>query len=102
VVQKKLKRPPPRGSDQFVMRFPDGMRDQIAILAAQNNRSMNAELIDRLEKSMAGTSVAVPRILVDACALQHLVDSLDRMDLRLEKLQQLQQALEKRGISKDK
>jgi hypothetical protein len=41
-----------RGSDQFVIRFPEGMRDRIANLAAANGRSMNAELIDRLEKSM--------------------------------------------------
>jgi hypothetical protein len=42
---------PGRGSDQFVVRFPEGMRDRVAKLAAANGRSMNAELIDRLEKS---------------------------------------------------
>lgn len=44
--------PAGRGSDQFVIRFPEGMRDRIAHLAAANGRSMNTELIDRLEKSM--------------------------------------------------
>jgi hypothetical protein len=51
-VAKKPIRPAGRGSDQFVIRFPEGMRDRIAKLAAANGRSMNAELIDRLEKSM--------------------------------------------------
>jgi predicted DNA-binding protein len=51
-VSKKPIRPAGRGSDQFVIRFPEGMRDRIAKLAAANGRSMNAELIDRLEKSM--------------------------------------------------
>ena len=51
-MAKKAKRPVGRGSDQFVIRFPEGMRDRIANLAAAHGRSMNAELIDRLEKSM--------------------------------------------------
>jgi hypothetical protein len=51
-VAKKPMRPAGRGSDQFVIRFPEGMRDRLAKLAAANGRSMNTELIDRLEKSM--------------------------------------------------
>jgi plasmid stability protein len=51
-VAKEPTRPAGRGSDQFVIRFPEGMRDRIAKLAAANGRSMNAELIDRLEKSL--------------------------------------------------
>jgi hypothetical protein len=47
----KLKKSPGRGSDQFVLRFPDGMRDRIASLAAENGRSMNAEIISRLEQT---------------------------------------------------
>ena len=49
-MAKKAMRPAGRGSDQFVIRFPEGMRDKIAKLAAANGRSINAELIDRLEK----------------------------------------------------
>ena len=56
-MAKKPIRPAGRGSDQFVIRFPDGMRDQIAMLATANGRSMNAEIIDRLEKSMAEISL---------------------------------------------
>lgn len=40
--------PPSRTADQFVVRFPDGMRDRIAEAARQNNRSMNAEIVSRL------------------------------------------------------
>jgi len=47
----KLKKSPGRGSDQFVLRLPDGMRDRIASLAAENGRSMNAEIISRLEQT---------------------------------------------------
>lgn len=45
--------PPSRTADQFVVRFPDGMRDQIAALAKANNRSMNAEIVARLQQTLA-------------------------------------------------
>lgn len=38
-----------RGSDQFSLRFPDGMRDELKEVAKANGRSMNAEIIARLE-----------------------------------------------------
>ncbi|MDK1377121.1 MULTISPECIES: Arc family DNA-binding protein [unclassified Sinorhizobium] len=40
---------PGRGSDQFPLRLPDGMRDQLKEEADKNNRSMNAEIVARLE-----------------------------------------------------
>lgn len=43
--------PPSRTADQFVVRFPEGMRDRIAEAARENNRSMNAEIVARLERS---------------------------------------------------
>jgi hypothetical protein len=46
---------PGRGSDQFVVRLPDGMRDYIADAAKANGRSMNAEIVARLEESFRGT-----------------------------------------------
>ncbi|OXS89933.1 hypothetical protein B7H01_19870 [Pandoraea apista] len=42
---------PSRTADQFVVRFPDGMRDRIASAAKDSGRSMNAEIVARLEKS---------------------------------------------------
>jgi len=42
---------PSSKQDQFVLRFPDGMRDKIKHAAAENGRSMNAEVVDRLERS---------------------------------------------------
>ncbi|MBU2359477.1 MAG: Arc family DNA-binding protein, partial [Alphaproteobacteria bacterium] len=41
-----------RGSDQFPLRLPEGLRDEIKKLAEQAGRSMNAELIARLEDSL--------------------------------------------------
>lgn len=42
-----------RDSDKFMLRFPDGMREQIAHVAKLNNRSMNAEIVARLEASFS-------------------------------------------------
>lgn len=39
-------------ADKFVVRFPDGMRDRIAEAAKANNRSMNAEIVARLQSSV--------------------------------------------------
>ena len=38
-------------SDKYIVRFPDGMRDLIAAAAKASGRSMNAEIVARLEKS---------------------------------------------------
>lgn len=38
-----------RGSDQFVVRLPDGMRDRIKAAADKNGRSMNAEIVATLD-----------------------------------------------------
>ncbi|MDX0572138.1 Arc family DNA-binding protein [Sinorhizobium medicae] len=39
-----------RGSDQFPVRLPEGMRDRIKARAQANGRSMNTEIIHLLEK----------------------------------------------------
>lgn len=40
-------------ADQYIVRFPEGMRDAIKRLAAENRRSMNAEIVFQLSKSLA-------------------------------------------------
>ena len=40
-----------RDSDKIMLRVPDGMRDRIAASAKVNNRSMNAEIVSRLQVS---------------------------------------------------
>jgi len=50
-----------RGSDQFPLRLPDGLRDAIKADAERNGRSMNAEIVARLE----GASPAGPTLSTD-------------------------------------
>jgi predicted DNA-binding protein len=40
-----------RDSEKFNLRLPDGMRERIADAAKENGRSMNSEIIARLEAS---------------------------------------------------
>jgi hypothetical protein len=47
---------PGRGSDQFMVRFPAGMRDYIARMAEKNGRSINSEIIHGLVLHVARES----------------------------------------------
>lgn len=52
-MTKKPQQSESRELDKYIVRFPDGMRDRIAEAARGNNRSMNAEIVARLEASFA-------------------------------------------------
>ncbi|WP_276313258.1 Arc family DNA-binding protein [Ochrobactrum sp. A-1] len=51
--------------DKFMLRLPDGMRERVREAAEQNKRSMNAEIIARLEASFSPATdqggITVPR-----------------------------------------
>jgi hypothetical protein len=50
---------PGRESKQSLVRYPnEEMRTRLARLAKANGRSINAEIIDRLQKSMIGDTIA--------------------------------------------
>ena len=53
---------PAQTDDKYVLRMPDGMRDRLKAEAEANGRSMNAEIVLRLEQSFN----AWPKIAVDA------------------------------------
>lgn len=41
----------PQSQDKYIVRFPEGMRDEIKMSADLNGRSLNAEIIQRLKQS---------------------------------------------------
>lgn len=49
-------RVPSRGSDQFNLRLPDGMRDALKQAADAAGRSTNAEIVARLQASLDNAS----------------------------------------------
>lgn len=46
-------------NDKFMLRLPDGMRERIKAAADENRRSMNAEIIARLEISFRMVADAI-------------------------------------------
>lgn len=40
-----------RHADKYIVRFPDGMRDRLKAEAKANNRTLNAEIVARLQES---------------------------------------------------
>lgn len=61
-------------ADRFQVRMPEGLRDRIAKAAEANNRSMNAEIVARLEGSFSGTSAEAKEIA--EIAAKTAIDSL--------------------------
>jgi plasmid stability protein len=73
--------PPSRIAPQFVVRFPDeAMREQIASAAKANGRSMNAEIITRLQLSLA-----TDKVHVDEAAQTQL----DNIQAKIERVNEL-------------
>ena len=54
-MKNKEKSTVTRDSDKFMLRLPDGMRNQIMEAAKAGNRSMNAEIVTRLSESLGVT-----------------------------------------------
>ena len=68
MASMKNKPYPSDTQERFIVRFPDGMRDRIAEAAKANNRSMNSEIIARLEASFEsrideGTLAGLQRLM---------------------------------------
>lgn len=57
--------------DKFILRLPDGMRDAIRDAAAKNGRSMNTEIVWRLQQSLAGNTRPLLSLETVAVAAAH-------------------------------
>lgn len=61
-----------RTADKFVLRLPDGLREDIAVLAESNDRSMNAEIINRIKRSMASDTLSEEQTKLIGVLLQRI------------------------------
>lgn len=66
---------PGRGSDQFPLRLPPGMRDMIKVSAKESGRSMNQEIIEALRE-----------IFPEAPTIEELIGEVDHAASLLEEL----------------
>lgn len=78
-----------RSADKFVVRLPEGMRERIAEVARNYHRSMNSEIISRLENSLYRDD-AVPAVVknLDSKELTHSEQLLVQNFRRLAQHQQ--------------
>lgn len=65
-----------RTADKFVVRLPDGFREKVAEAARANHRSMNSEIISRLQNSMLADGTMCED---DALAVSATLESTDTL-----------------------
>jgi predicted house-cleaning noncanonical NTP pyrophosphatase (MazG superfamily) len=72
-----------RDADKFVVRLPDGMRDQINEVARTSGRSMNKEIIKRLERTLHEDATGI----LNVDHMEHLSKRCMELEARVEELQ---------------
>ena len=81
-------KPPSRTADQFVVRLPDGMRERIAEAAKASGRSMNAEIVARLQESFVKPSSAQEVTIMGKVLDQRMQDMDERLEVFIHQLEQ--------------
>jgi len=71
-------RPPSPDKERFIVRLPDGMRDQIRTAAQANNRTMTAEIVARLRWSFEAGQDAVPASTPEASGVEQRLRLLEQ------------------------
>lgn len=77
-----------RALDKFIVRLPDGMREKLAAAARANNRTMNAELVSRLEQSFSGEALlTIKENTAEADMIWEMSDGFRAMQSKFDKMQ---------------
>lgn len=63
-----------RTADKFVVRLPDGLRADIAVLAEDNDRSMNSEIVNRLKRSITQDQLTEEQTKLIGMLLQRITE----------------------------
>jgi phage terminase Nu1 subunit (DNA packaging protein) len=71
--------------DKFMLRLPDGMRDRLKAEAEKNSRSMNAEIVARLERSMEHGEPDYQELKTLRAATELALASASKLDADLSK-----------------
>ncbi len=65
-----------QASDKYIVRLPDGMRDEIKVAARAAGRSMNAEIVHRLEAYRAPGRIEIE---VDTAPIVAATEACERL-----------------------
>ncbi|WP_060489189.1 Arc family DNA-binding protein [Pseudomonas sp. NBRC 111121] len=63
-----------RTADKFVVRLPDGLRAGIAVLAEDNDRSMNSEIVNRLKRSITQDQLTEEQTKLISMLMQRITE----------------------------
>jgi hypothetical protein len=75
--------------EKFVLRLPDGMREKIGVAARANKRTMNAEIVQRLEASFSPTGeplLVINKNTAEADIVWELRDSMQSLQAEVNEL----------------
>lgn len=72
-----------RDADKFVVRLPDGMRERISEVSRTNHRSMNSEIIKRMERTLLEDATGI----LNVDLMEQLSNRCKELEARLEELQ---------------
>jgi hypothetical protein len=87
---------PSEEQDRFMVRLPEGMRDTLKAIAEANRRTMNAEIVARLEASFQ-SSAARDKHWTDAVrGLPSATGDVERLQSQIDKLTARVDAIEKK------
>lgn len=75
----------PQTEDKYIVRFPEGMRDRLKEKAKANNRTLNAEIVARLDASFEATGSLEKQGIETGLEIASLRMEIDR--LRNERMQ---------------
>lgn len=86
-------------ADKVLVRMPDGMRDQLKAAAKASNRTMNAEIIARLQASFTEPAQGVDRdVAIASSTAEAMLKALDRANEHGKLLLKKVEAIEARLI----
>lgn len=91
-------RAPSQKLDQYMVRFPDGLRDRIKNVAAANNRSMNAEIVATLEEQYPAPQVEAQFSLEDMDEMFGNLAKISNEVDRDRKIKELNERLKHQGL----
>jgi predicted DNA-binding protein len=92
VVKKTVKKIATKDADQYMLRLPPGLRDQVARRAAENGRSMNTEIIDAIEKHLRDADRVTQlwdlfeQHRENLEAIPHIWDAVEHLEHQVERL----------------
>src|SRR5271166_4101048 len=90
---------PVHSLEKFVLRLPDGMREKIGVAARANKRTMNAEIIQRLEASFSSTGeplLVINKNTAEADIIFELRDSMQSLEAKIAGLDRFGDVLQRR------